>query len=462
MFRSVHSGRVFAILTVVLFAASACNRVQDVPVQPEPGTNDQAAPEAAAPEAAIPPKDNVGDTDDGTAETVADENQTPAGELTIGDMAPTLEIGQWVKGQQVDGFQNGHVYVVEFWATWCGPCRAGMPHISQLQERFIDRVTFIGVSAEDEPTVRSFLGRVQNPDNGETWDQVVKYTIALDSNGATNAAYMEAANQRGIPAAFVVGKDGHVEWIGHPMRIDEPLERIVAGTWDREAARAEFAEKQAAEAAYMAVAGALRTAEQDGDWTKALEALDGAIEQFPAQNQFRLMKFSALLKAEEIDSARTLAEEIAKENWDNARLLNQIAWVMATGTAKSQQSLESALRIARQASSLGNDEDAMILDTVARVYYEQGNLKEAVTWQRKAVEHDSSGRGSIKEVLQKYEAELGGRDGETPAGRVSKSDGEASETDGEASETDGEASETDSDANAAENEGNAREQSTQE
>ncbi len=87
-----------------------------------------------------------------------DAQDADAKKLTIGDTAPPIDIAHWIKGDKIEEFESGKVYVMEFWATWCGPCRASMPHLSKLQEQYTDYdVTFIGVSDEDLQTVVSFL-----------------------------------------------------------------------------------------------------------------------------------------------------------------------------------------------------------------------------------------------------------------------------------------------------------------
>lgn len=73
-----------------------------------------------------------------------------SGPLEIGSVAPPLSIAQWINGEAIDGFNMGQVYVVEFWATWCGPCRTSMPHLSQLQDQYGEEVNFVGVTREPE------------------------------------------------------------------------------------------------------------------------------------------------------------------------------------------------------------------------------------------------------------------------------------------------------------------------
>jgi len=166
-----------------------------------------------------------------------------AAELTIGSKAPPLSIEHWFHDKTpVTEFSSDQITVVEFWATWCGPCIASIPHLSELQQEYGDAIKVISVSDEDPATVEAFLDREK--DDTTFRDITSHYWLTTDPDQSMKNAYMKAAEQSGIPTAFVVGKTGEIEWIGHPMRLDEPLRQIVAGTWDREAYARQMAEEQ--------------------------------------------------------------------------------------------------------------------------------------------------------------------------------------------------------------------------
>ena len=138
----------------------------------------------------------------------------PAWALGIGDDAPPLMIKKWVKGEKfrLEDVKNRDIVVIEFWATWCGPCRMSIPHLTEMQEKYKDkRVRFVGISTEDTSTVMNFVHQM-----GKKMD----YTVACDNEHKTYDALMGAFNQNGIPHAFIIDRKGKIVWHGHPMDDD--------------------------------------------------------------------------------------------------------------------------------------------------------------------------------------------------------------------------------------------------
>jgi thiol-disulfide isomerase/thioredoxin len=151
-------------------------------------------------------------------------------EITLrpGDAAPALKADKWFQGNEVKAFEAGKVYVVEFWAVWCGPCIVMMPHLSELHHEFKSKgVTIIGFSSKD--TINS-VEKVT--DFVEKRGPKLGYTFAYEDNRDTNAKFMKAAGQSGIPCSFVIDKAGKIAYIGHPMFLDAVLPKVVDGTWD--------------------------------------------------------------------------------------------------------------------------------------------------------------------------------------------------------------------------------------
>jgi thiol-disulfide isomerase/thioredoxin len=118
----------------------------------------------------------------------------------------------FIKGAPLDfakEFEAGQkVFVLECWATWCGPCRQIIPHMTELAKRMKGHgVEFCGITSEDEAKASKFVDQM-----GAKMD----YTVACDEEDSFQREYMSRFGVGGIPHAFVVGKDGKIAWQGHP------------------------------------------------------------------------------------------------------------------------------------------------------------------------------------------------------------------------------------------------------
>jgi len=69
----------------------------------------------------------------------------PTTRLSVGSVAPELKASRWVKGETVENLDPDQIYVVEFWATWCGPCRSSIPHLTEMAHKYTNAV-FIGMN----------------------------------------------------------------------------------------------------------------------------------------------------------------------------------------------------------------------------------------------------------------------------------------------------------------------------
>ena len=123
----------------------------------------------------------------------------------LGQALPSLNV-QYLKARPD---LAGKVTLLEFWATWCPPCRKSIPHLNALHAKFKDKgLVIIGVTDEDKATVEPFLA--QNP---------MHYTPALDAGNRLGRSF----GVTGIPHAVLYNRGGVAIWEGHPMEIDEAL-----------------------------------------------------------------------------------------------------------------------------------------------------------------------------------------------------------------------------------------------
>lgn len=317
--------------------------------------------------------------------------------LTVGDAAPALHVETWVKGDAVPAFEKGKVYVVEFWATWCGPCIAGMPHLSELQTAYADKgLTIIGMTSTDSRgnSLEKVKKMVESKGDG------MAYTVAWDVDRKTNEAYMKAAGRNGIPCSFLVDQDGKIAYVGHPMWLDLPLEGVLAGTWDYEKGPEQIRK----------VENEFRSLFGIEDPEEAGKAMDAFAASYPAfAHHVDEARMRLYFRIEDFDNAYAVMGRLVDKaiRQKNSSALNGFAWQIVDPRADlAKKDLELAMRAAKAANELTGEEDPAILDTLARVYFLTGDVEKALNLQRRAVElAPEKMKEGLRGALEEYERE---------------------------------------------------------
>jgi thiol-disulfide isomerase/thioredoxin len=315
--------------------------------------------------------------------------------LKVGDKAPALSLDKWIKGEPITGFEKGRTYVVEFWATWCGPCIESMPHLSALQKQYKDKgVTIVGVSTRDSRGNTLDAAEKMVADKGD----VMGYTVAWDKGRETYESYMKAAKQNGIPCSFVVDGTGTVVYIGHPMWLDTVIEKTTKGTWNATSGPKEIEEAQAR---FEKAATNIET-----DPKAALVDLDALAKENPALvPMIDGMRYNVLLKQGDPEASKVgrRMAETAIEHKDAVKL-NEIAWGIVDPEAKVQKKdLDLAYFAASKAVEITHSKDGAILDTLARVYFCKGDVAKAIELEEKAIEIAPDAiKSDLEEALSEY------------------------------------------------------------
>ena len=338
-----------------------------------------------------------------------DDEPTGPG-LQLGAAAPPILAEYWLDGPESPKPEPGTAYVYEFWATWCGPCLAHMPHVAGLGAKYKDAgLRVIAVTTIDErgntvERIKQFAsGRLAN----------LGLTFAICTKETTAIAYMKAGDSyRPLPTSVVIDKAGKVAFIGFPDDLDEVLPAVLDGSWkgkesatalkkldaelDDVTAKISAAEQMARLSLPRDTTPARADAHIREVVGKAATTAVAELDKFAVRNprkatteRFRLEKISALMLAGEFAEAKAqteslLAEGAKAKNWITMqRILD--TWA-TTGANPRKLHGDLAVRAADEMLKIEGDKSPGPLMAALKAYGFAGEKAKAREFGEKALE----------------------------------------------------------------------------
>lgn len=379
----------------------------------------------------------------------------------IGDPAAPLQVAEWVQGDAVDlaAVKGKKIVVVEFWATWCGPCVKSIPHLSEMQTKFADRgVVFVGVTDEDATVAKAFVAKMGGQMN---------YNVAADDGRKTTDGYLKAYGVNGIPHAFIVNREGNIAWHGHPMDgLEKELEKLATTpvavdplAAKRDAAKSklraftDLAARGGDDAALAALAAELTALDQQlggiepgqtlnlpelrraarfqslmRDYQRAVAAGQAPAElakleqaaaplapkDFKFENyrgNFNLQRafqeyYRVVTGKGDTSQLAALTQKLELVESTDVEAQSEIAWTLLTDESIKTRNPKLALKFARAAFDASGGTTPDVLDTYSRALFDNGDAPGAIKHLQRAIEltTEPTRQAELKATLKSYQA----------------------------------------------------------
>jgi thiol-disulfide isomerase/thioredoxin len=204
--------RLIRLIAGVCAAIGSVSLVYSDDPIPSPPSSPPTTPAPAKPNDADKPKDAKPKDESGKGGAAeapkwpgAPKKELYAQHDLRGKSAPAFKVQEWLT-KEPD--RKDRVVLIDFWATWCGPCRRLIPELNAWQKQFKNDLVVIGVSDEPKTKVVPFMSK-----------NTVEYAMAIDQFKTMK----NAIGISGIPHVLVVSSDGIVRWQGFPQSDEEEL-----------------------------------------------------------------------------------------------------------------------------------------------------------------------------------------------------------------------------------------------
>jgi len=294
----------------------------------------------------------------------------------VGDAPPSLHIKEWVKGGPVDLKREASkkVHLIEFWATWCPPCKASVPLLSELQQKHKQDLVIVGIT-DAEPyrnsvkAIRRFVKR-----QGDE----MAYTVAIDDDSKTWNKWLDP--MMGIPHAFLVDRDGRIVWQGSPLEpaLGDIIASVVDGTYDVDSAKLEAEVNRRLQALSLSL--------EMGQWGVVWDGLIDILKLDPA-NQVAIDALSDIYSQELRNrrSFRMWADAHIEEHRGNAKAMSRLAMALLRINDYATRTPDLALKAAKAAYDASKKRDSVALVAYARALYQIGSIDDAIDVQADAI-----------------------------------------------------------------------------
>ena len=122
----------------------------------------------------------------------------------------------WLQGDPISDYELGVTYVIEFWTSWCPPCKDSLLRLNALATKYKDQnLVVVVINVNETPAVvTDYINQHKLSEN---------YRVALDEQGQLYTDWSKLTAQPAIPLTIVVNRQGKIIWIGQATQLTEPL-----------------------------------------------------------------------------------------------------------------------------------------------------------------------------------------------------------------------------------------------
>lgn len=315
--------------------------------------------------------------------------------LKIGDPAPPITVETWVRGIPLKNFEKGKVYVVDFWATWCGGCIASFPHLSAIADKHKENVRFLSVDSYEldvlkkggnpVSAVKAFLETPQG--------KRLSVDVSVDRDSSMFSRWIKPLRRRGFPTTFVIDQQGKLAWIDVNLdNLDWVLQQVVAKKWDLNKAASIMEQKDAIEDKFFLTFQEKDQVTKKKKYQEILNACESLEKQYPDRKD--AAAFYKVMALSELDKKRVplQLEEMASNPLSRYINLDDAAGLILRRTDLTKRDYAAIAKV--QERLLLNEHNGTgrggktvrVYEELAKTYSSLGMFKKAVENQQNAID----------------------------------------------------------------------------